>query len=103
MFRPDSFTIVALIAALLIPLKAASADTLQFKCQGSLADLRYTKIEIGQKTYYTDKFGSVSVPSAAALTGQSVAVYPYGTERKVARVPTGTNPTVRQILVPCGS
>jgi hypothetical protein len=75
---------------------ASEADILQLKCSGTNTDIRYSKIEMDGKIYFADKFGKISVPNMAELTGKRIVVYSSGNQGIGLQVPQDG-----QIYVPC--
>jgi hypothetical protein len=88
-------TLVNCVVAFLLWTGAAEADILQLKCSGTDAGVRYSKVEIDGKTYFADKFGKISVPNVAGLTGKKIVVYSAGNQTTVLVPQDG------QINAPC--
>jgi hypothetical protein len=75
---------------------ASEADILQLKCSGTNTDIRYSKVEMDGKIYFADKFGKISVPNVAELTGKRIVVYSSGNQGTGLQVPPDG-----QIYAPC--
>jgi hypothetical protein len=89
------------VAALLLWPAAGAADVLGLKCSGTGTDLRYSKVEVDGRIYFTDKFGRIAVPDAAALAGKRVVVHFSGGQKTASQVPRNGNPDFREVVVPC--
>jgi hypothetical protein len=84
------------IVTLLSGAEPVEADTLQLKCNGTNADIRYSKVEIDGKIYYADKFGKIAVTNLDELVGKKITVYSAGNQGTVVQVARDG-----QVFAPC--